>query len=787
MKDFKQLNEQLLVGSEILLSQWLPGGKVVGREYCCSNITGGPGKSLKVNTKTGEWCDFADPTYRGSDLISLYATIHGVSQVEAFDKLKGIDLKPKHKFSRQETKNQATIYAQPDFSIIIAKRHILPSSIHRYADQSGLKHPLVVCRYDLPDGRKTYRPYALNGSGYLAQNIPDNRPLYRLDELTKYPDKPVLVVEGEKAADYAQSVLKAYVVTTWAGGASAVHKADWTPLQGRDVLLWPDNDRAGRDAMRQVADILRPRASRLRQIIPDGQPDSWDAGDAFNPENPWSPQEWREWAKARLTDMPKPQDETHTDEMGRIYSKVGFMRKYQTTVAGKTTYRFEPQYKEMAEYLFEQRMMAFTDGDSFQFNGTHWDRIDKLQLDLFIIEKNPEGLKSNHMDAFTRFIRAMNHTSLMNFKPTDGLINANNGIVNVHTGELTPHSNEYLFRSKVPVDFNPKAECPKWSKFLVEVFEKNVEMIDLAQRLFGYILIGGHPFLHRAFVLAGSGRNGKSTFIDILRSLIGRDSYSTVSLAHLDRQFSAVQLEGKLANIVEETPNDTINAEVFKSVVGGGEIQVAHKNKPEFTLRVNARFVFACNEMPIFKDKSVGLEDRLVIMPFRRYFAPQERDTRILEKLTSELPGILNWAIEGAQMVLKDRNIPDYETTRETKREYKLETDPTFLWFSEYVEITPSEFLSTTDLYDAYQKWCEGNNHRALSAQKFSKRVRTFVRDEVGSNNQWLTSDLWDECKSTDRKTRGYRCLTLKGTTNAVPQTAFRQQIFSEKLSRFQD
>jgi hypothetical protein len=92
-------------------------------------------------------------------------------------------------------------------------------------------------------------------------------------------DSPVLVVEGEKAADAAREIVGTHVVTTWPHGSQAIKQVDWSPLAGRDVVLWPDADEAGRKAMREVANLLTT-ARRVRGVkLPDGLPKGWDLGD----------------------------------------------------------------------------------------------------------------------------------------------------------------------------------------------------------------------------------------------------------------------------------------------------------------------------------------------------------------------------------------------------------------------------------------------------------------------------------------------------------------------------
>lgn len=418
------------------------------------------------------------------------------------------------------------------------------------------------------------------------------------------------------------------------------------------------------------------------------------------------------------------------------YEQVGFYFKYTIPdeETGKIKTVYVPQYMLMAEHCLAEKSMAFDDSVSYKFDGKKWGWLSKNELQKHILAQNPEGLKPFHIDQFIKVIRANCFIGAMGFKDTDGKVNVDNGIVDIASGALEMHSYQYLFKYCIPMKYEQSAECPKWLRFLDNIFEGNQELISLAQKLFGYTLMGGHPFLHRAFVLYGTGRNGKSTFLDVLRALVGKGSYSTVSMAKLDKEFSLVNLDGKLANIVEETPTDEINSEIFKALVGGGEVQVAHKGHDEFTLRVNARFIFACNDMPIFKDKSIGLLDRLVFIPFKRYFAENERDTKITQKLLAELPGILNWSIKGAKTLISEGNLGIAQASEDTKETYQEETDPLYAWFKRAFKITAdnlfdaSKDVTAAQVYEKYKVEMEECGHRPYSREKFFRRFRLLVK-----------------------------------------------------------
>ena len=186
-----------------------------------------------------------------------------------------------------------------------------------------------VLRVDFEDGGK-FTPtitFCTNAAGerrWAMVTFPKPRLLQCLDQLRAHPDKPVMLVEGEKAREAAQVLFPSYIATTWPGGVNGVDSADWTPLAGRDVVIWPDADEAGRRAVvgykagsnghgtyhQGIADILRPLAKRLRWIDATGQPDGWDAADALADalQAHWTPQQATRqatrWAKAAVGEIP---------------------------------------------------------------------------------------------------------------------------------------------------------------------------------------------------------------------------------------------------------------------------------------------------------------------------------------------------------------------------------------------------------------------------------------------------------------------------------------------------
>lgn len=272
----------------------LPGGRVVGKEYCCASIQGGSGQSCRTNLETGIGSDFATGE-KWQDVIALAAKVLNLSQYEAAKELEA-RYAVANLFSALSERRHNKGAPQPVFAPILPVPQYAPQtpSEHpqhgqwsvkwRYTDAQG-KALCYVMRFDLADGRKVVLPlcYGRMGLGspqWVWKALPAPRPLYGLQNLAAMPNAPVLIVEGEKTADAAQAIFPAYAVTTWSGGAMAVDKADFSPLAGRCVVIWPDNDEPGFTAAVGVASKLE-RIAQLTSIVlpPDSFPSGWDLAD----------------------------------------------------------------------------------------------------------------------------------------------------------------------------------------------------------------------------------------------------------------------------------------------------------------------------------------------------------------------------------------------------------------------------------------------------------------------------------------------------------------------------
>lgn len=280
---YERLAQAALDAATTLLPQWM-GGKRVGNEWVGERrANGGIGDSWSVNLRTGIWSCFADGR-TGRDLISLYAAIHHINQGPAKSAIerqlgvndRDIPVLPTRPAARPPSPSEPI----PEDAPPIERHPHLgpPTREYRYGNA------FVVTRFDyVKDGepQKTFAQWTWRNGHWSPKGYGGNAPLFHVEQLRKYPEVNVIVVEGEKCVEALQPVLDAFVVTTWAGGSYAVDKSDWSLLTGRDVIIWPDADEPGRKAASRIAERLHGVAKRVRVLQPNGQAQGWDAADAI--------------------------------------------------------------------------------------------------------------------------------------------------------------------------------------------------------------------------------------------------------------------------------------------------------------------------------------------------------------------------------------------------------------------------------------------------------------------------------------------------------------------------
>ena len=395
--------------------------------------------------------------------------------------------------------------------------------------------------------------------------------------------------------------------------------------------------------------------------------------------------------------------------------------------------RSTPEYTELAKYMRDDELLVCSNHDIHMYhkNDGYYKTLSHTALMNKISVLTKDNLKPSHIENFIKQIKAYCYIEDGGFESCKGKLNFKNGIFNVRTKELIPHNSKHFFKYVLPHNYDQSADCSKWIKFLEDTFSGYEDYVNVLSQIFGYCLYGGYPFLHKAFLFYGEGRNGKSTVIDVLRYILGSDNCSSVPLKNLDKPFSVVSLDGKLANLTGETTTKQIDSESFKDAVAGDYLTAAQKNKPEYSLQVHARFISACNKLPNFGEQTKGIEERLYFVPFKNFVTKSKRDPFIFEKLKTEAPGIMNWALNGLELLLDSKRLPECEGSREIMEEYKLISDSVYAWFKDNVSVSVQNgrAYSTKELYNIYTVDMEKMVKNTVNFQSFSRRFGLLISE----------------------------------------------------------
>lgn len=305
-------------------------------------------------------------------------------------------------------------------------------------------------------------------------------------------------------------------------------------------------------------------------------------------------------------------------------------------------------------------------------------------------------------------------------------LNTTNGIIDLRTGQLHPHDPDQLHTRLVPATYDPGIACPLWERFLEQTIG-NPQVIGYVQRLVGYTLTGLSRE-HVLPVLHGDGANGKSTFLDVLLTLLADYAWTAPSELLLttrnDQHPTALaDLQGRRLAVVSETDQGRrLNEAQVKTLTGGDRIVARRMRGDFYTFAPSHTLWTATNHLPQVRGRDEGIWRRLKPLAFSRRIPDGEKDPRMRDRLCTELDGILAWAVQGC-LAWQTHGLDEPAMVTAGRDAYRNQTDIIGPFLDDCCHLADGQHAYAVDIYTAYQRWCRTSGESPISQRELGQHL----------------------------------------------------------------
>ena len=337
-----------------------------------------------------------------------------------------------------------------------------------------------------------------------------------------------------------------------------------------------------------------------------------------------------------------------------------------------------------------------------------------------------------------------------------------NGVLNTESGELISLKPELYITSTIPFNYDPDADCPLWKVTLHDWWDDDDDSIRLLQQWMGYNLVSTNH-LEALMILFGKPGSGKSTITKVLHEMLGKDKSTVLEFKDLSYTFGMEKAANKNAIIfsedqaVKRTEADIV-LQMIKRLTGRNSISVRVKYGASYSTELFARLTYECDTLPRFVDNAQALERRVNMLYFDRSFKDAP-NVLLKDQLMKEIPGIINWALEGLRDLNKTNKFIVPKISEITKKELQYMTSPMAAMGDQclcFDNITA--FTSATQLFDLHREWFKEQGYSIYNRVWFGRVLTTAFPDLVKLR----------ELDSNDKQIRGYKGVSI------LPEAATR-------------
>ena len=563
---------------------------------------------------------------------------------------------------------------------------------------------------------------------------------------------PIIIVEG--ASDVLAAMSLGFIAIgrpTALGGMKLLREM---PFAGKEIWIIGDNDAgAGMEGVQKTYVEIRGMTKDIKRILP-----------------PEGTKDLRQWIQQGLTRQGLYEYVTRFDET--IFAPIDMF--HQTDIGNAE--RFVTDHQD--EIRYNRTTGKWLNWDGCRWNPNTGEDVAWRYYAKTIKRAYHEAVDSGGSDRtdLLKWIKlsesdsscrgALSYIKTMlpivvgteDFDKDNYLFNCLDGTVDLRTGILKSHDSADMITHLAPVYYSPEIDRPStdlWRAYLNKCHNGNLKTINYLQRLAGMCLTG--DVSSQCFpIFWGSGRNGKNVFLDTLRGFFGGDYATTapktlLTVSRYNEHLTEIaDLAGRRLIIASETERGAaLKTELVKAMTGDQRMKGRFMRRDNFEFDITHKVILVTNHKPLIKDESDAIWDRVHLINWGVYIKPEERDTKLTEKLKDEWTGILRWAIKGCLMWQKDGNLIPTEVIRRQTDEYRDEQNILDRFIRGMCKVDRELFVPVKVLKDEYDHWAvDLDEEFQLSTREFSKAMtkcgytKATVRMSGDSIKCWIGIEL---------------------------------------------
>ena len=380
-------------------------------------------------------------------------------------------------------------------------------------------------------------------------------------------------------------------------------------------------------------------------------------------------------------------------------------------------------FDKFAQFLKSEYHIVRINGQLHIYNNGIYDYAQR-SIETKMIEKIPT-LKAQQRTEVMKYLDLI----CEDIEPSEAnYIAFKNGVLDISTDELVDYTPDIILTNRINHNYNSGAYNELTDNTLDKIACNDKEVRALLEECVGYCFYRRNE-LGKAFILTGDKSNGKSTFLDLIKCILGEGNISALDLRELGDRFSTAMLFGKLANIGDDIGDEFLQGNsvaIFKKIVTGNRLKAELKGQQPFDFNPYVKLLFSANDMPRMRDKTGAVLRRLVMIPFNATFTKNDKDydPYIKYKLIKEdsIEYLISLGVAGLKRVLENNEFTVSQKVENAIIEYEEENNPIIAFIND-VGVDAIINQPTHDVYLRYTVFCSQSQLQALSKIAFSKQI----------------------------------------------------------------